>query len=420
VLLFTEYKRTQSLTVSALMAEFGRDSVGFMNGDDRLDNVVLPDGRVVQLNNRREDVCDAFNQGRIRFLVSTEAGGEGIDLQERCSALIHVDLPWNPMRLHQRVGRLNRYGQKRPVSVVSLRNPDTVESMIWDKLELKLASIMRSVGSAMDEPEDLLQLVLGMSGDDIFNKMFANASSVPRERLDTWFDEVSGTLGGASAISAVSNLVGHADSFDLSALKEVPPVDLPDLLPFFQNLLVLNHRRPKVSGLSLSFRTPDEWLTSHAIRRNYDNLLFDRNLPRGQGDLMGVGHPLMEKALQQALRLPGVLCVVDGLVAPMQIVAVSNRVTDVSGSTRRLVFGVQGELGNFRLLKDWEVLRQLASSVPRAEPMISPSVIGERSRKWMEGASEASISLLEMETMPFVSAHVEVLSVMFSNSNYIS
>ena len=44
-------------------------------------------------------------------MISTEAGGEGIDLQENSYSLIHVDLPWNPMCLHQRVGRLNRYGQ---------------------------------------------------------------------------------------------------------------------------------------------------------------------------------------------------------------------------------------------------------------------------------------------------------------------
>jgi superfamily II DNA or RNA helicase len=94
VLLFTEYKRTQALAIEALMAVFGQESVGFMNGDDRLENVTLPSGRVTQLNSRREDTCDAFNAGQIRFLVSTEAGGEGIDLQQRCSALIHVDLPW--------------------------------------------------------------------------------------------------------------------------------------------------------------------------------------------------------------------------------------------------------------------------------------------------------------------------------------
>lgn len=415
VLLFTEYKRTQALMIAALMAEFGQDSVGFMNGDDRLENVALPDGRVVQLNRRREDTCDAFNAGRIRFLVSTEAGGEGIDLQQRCSALIHVDLPWNPMRLHQRVGRLNRYGQKRPVSVVSLRNPDTVESMIWDKLESKLASIMREVGSAMDEPEDLLQLVLGMSGERMFEQLFAGASSVRRERLDSWFDEVAGTLGGTSALQTVRDLVGHAASFDLSALKDVPPVDLPDLLPFFQNLLTFNHRRPKVDGRALSFRTPEEWITSHAIRRNYDNLLFDRNLPRGAGDLMGVGHPLMEKALEQASRLHGVFCVVEGLVAPLQVIAVSNRVTGTGGGARRIVFGITGQPGNLTLLKDWQVLRALQECP--FKPDAAPGLDGraEQVRFWLNGVMEATSALLAGEALPFDSVHITQLAMLWAD-----
>jgi len=416
VLLFTEYKRTQALMITALMAEFGQSSVGFMNGDDRLENVTLPDGRVTQLSSRRDDTCDAFNAGRIRFLVSTEAGGEGIDLQERCSALIHVDLPWNPMRLHQRVGRLNRYGQKRPVSVVSLRNPDTVESMIWDKLETKLASIMRAVGSAMDEPEDLLQLVLGMSGGKLFDQLFAGASSVPRERLDSWFDEVAGTIGGTSAVQAVTDLVGHATSFDLSALKEVPPVDLPDLLPFFQNLLALNRRRPRVEGRALSFRTPDEWVTSHAIRRQYDNLLFDRNAPRGAGDLMGVGHPLMEKALQQASRLHGVFCVVDGLSAPLQVIAVSNRVTGSGGASRRLVFGITGQPGNLTLLRDWQVLCALNACALKPEPAPDLDARVRHARAWLEEVTEATSALLADESLPFASVHIAQVAVLWVDS----
>jgi superfamily II DNA or RNA helicase len=415
VLLFTEYKRTQALMIAALMAEFGQDSVGFMNGDNRLENVTLPDGRVAQLSSRREDTCDAFNEGRIRFLVSTEAGGEGIDLQQRCSALIHVDLPWNPMRLHQRVGRLNRYGQQRPVSVVSLRNPDTVESMIWDKLESKLASIMRAVGSAMDEPEDLLQLVLGMSGERLFDQLFSGAASVPRERLDSWFDEVAGTMGGASALQTVRDLVGHAASFDFSSLKEVPPVDLPDLLPFFQNLLTLNRRRPKVEGRALSFRTPDEWITSHAIRRNYENLVFDRNLPRGAGELMGVGHPLMEKALQQATRLHGVFCVVDGLAAPLQVIAVSNRVTSTSGPTRRIVYGITDHLGAIVLLKDWQVLRALDQCALKPEPAPGLDGRAERARAWLDRAAEATPELLAGEALPFESVHITQVAVIWTD-----
>ena len=353
--------------ISALIAEFGQGSVSFMNGDDRLEGIKLPDGRTTQLAGRREDTCDAFNAGRIRFLVSTEAGGEGIDLQERCSALIHVDLPWNPMRLHQRVGRLNRYGQQRSVEVVSLRNPDTVEAMIWQKLEEKLKSIMRALGTAMDEPEDLMQLVLGMSGQGLFDDLFSGALTVKREKLNAWFDDATGTLGGESAIQTVRDLIGHAASFDLSDLKDVPPVDLPDLMPFFQNVLALNRRRPKVEGSVLSFKTPDEWLTSHAIRRSYDNVVFDRKAPR-EMDLMGVGHPLLEKALYQAERLPGTVCAASGLTEPLIVLNLSSRVTDVSALSQRLIVGITGAVGDFRLLRDWEVLRLINECYLKSEP----------------------------------------------------
>ena len=392
VLLFTEYKRTQALVISALIAEFGQGSVGFMNGDDRLEGIKLPDGRTIQLAGRREDTCDAFNAGRIRFLVSTEAGGEGIDLQERCSALIHVDLPWNPMRLHQRVGRLNRYGQQRSVEVVSLRNPDTVEAMIWQKLEEKLKSIMRALGTAMDEPEDLLQLVLGMSGQGLFEDLFSGALTVKREKLNAWFDDAAGTLGGESAIQTVRDLIGHAASFDLSDLKDVPPVDLPDLMPFFQNVLVFNRRRPKVEGGALSFKTPDEWLTSHAIRRSYDNVVFDRTAPR-EMDLMGVGHPLLEKALYQAERLSGTVCAVSGLNEPLIVLNVSSRVTDVSALAQRLIVGITGAVGDFRLLRDWEVLRLINECYLKSEPT-EIALSGEALKTWRDSAMLALSDLL--------------------------
>jgi len=404
-LLFTEYKRTQALVISALMAEFGQGSVGFMNGDDRLEGIRLPDGRLTQLAGRREDMCDAFNAGRIRFLVSTEAGGEGIDLQERCSALIHVDLPWNPMRLHQRVGRLNRYGQQRPVEVVSLRNPDTVEAMIWQKLEQKLNSIMRALGSAMDEPEDLMQLVLGMSGEGLFDDLFSGAISVKREKLDAWFDNTTGTLGGESAIQTVRDLIGHAESFDLSDLKDVPPVDLPDLMPFFQNVLALNRRRPKVDGTAMSFRTPEDWLTSHAIRKSYENLVFDRKAP-SQADLMGVGHPLLEKALHQAERLAGTVCAVDGLDEPMMVVDVSSRVTDMATQSRRSIMGITGTVGYFRLLRDWEVLRSLNHCSVKADPS-DEKFDTEMLARWRGSAMSALNELLDAVDVQFESKVVK-------------
>jgi SNF2 family DNA or RNA helicase len=134
VLLFTEYKTTQALLLSALWREFGENCATFINGDDALFNVLTPNGSRRTLREPRHSSKERFNSGEVRFLISTEAAGEGVDLQERCSRLIHVDLPWNPMRLHQRVGRLNRIGQRELVKVMLFQNPDTVESRIWTLL----------------------------------------------------------------------------------------------------------------------------------------------------------------------------------------------------------------------------------------------------------------------------------------------
>ena len=360
VLFFTEYKKTQALMMLALISRYGVDSVGFINGDNRLDNIVLPSGEVVTKSAPRDDVCEAFNAGRLRFLISTEAGGEGIDLQERCSALIHIDLPWNPMRLHQRVGRLNRYGQKKTVEVVSIRNPDTVEGMIWGKLESKLASIMQALGAAMDEPEDLLQLVLGMTAPGFFNDLFDQAKEIPKERLAAWFDEKSRSFGGDTAIEAVKKLVGHAQSFDLSGLKDVPPVDLPALKPFFTCALTVNSRRPKTDGQLLSFKTPDKWLNHPAIKREYSGLVFDRAVKLEAGvDLVGVGHPLVTRALQQAEGFTGSVAIARGLSNPILVLQISDRVTDGGAHVQEVLIGMAAKDGDFEILRDWELLLKM-------------------------------------------------------------
>ena len=214
VLMFTEYKATQSLLMSALLRRFGDGCVTFINGDERADEVVDANGRQRSVLECRQDAADKFNSGQVRFLVSTEAGGEGIDLQEQCFSLMHVDLPWNPMRLHQRVGRLNRYGQARQVEVFTLRNPSTVESRIWEKLNTKIDSIMRSLGRAMDEPEDLLQLVLGMANPTLFRELFAESPDVPPEALSKWFDDKTAQFGGRDALDTVRSLIGNFAAFD--------------------------------------------------------------------------------------------------------------------------------------------------------------------------------------------------------------
>jgi ERCC4-related helicase len=75
VLLFTEYKATQALVVNALHRHFGFGSTTFINGDERLDGLEQASGVATTTSQPREHAADVFNAGKVRFLVSTEAGG---------------------------------------------------------------------------------------------------------------------------------------------------------------------------------------------------------------------------------------------------------------------------------------------------------------------------------------------------------
>jgi len=268
ILFFSEYKATQSLLMSALLQRFGDACVTFINGDNRADDVVDQSGISRSIRESRNNAEDKFNAGKVRFLVSTEAAGEGIDLQEQCYTLIHVDLPWNPMRLHQRVGRLNRYGQDRRVEVVTLRNPDTVESRIWDKLNEKIQNIMIAFREVMEDPEDLFQLVLGMTPPMLFRDLFSQGSKIPQESFSSWFNQKTARFGDKDVIDTVRDLVGHCSKFDYDQVSpQLPRIDLPELKPFFVSMLSLNNRRYKESEDGISFKTPEYWINQVGIHR---------------------------------------------------------------------------------------------------------------------------------------------------------
>lgn len=82
-----------------------------------------------------------------QFLVSTEAGGEGINLQRHCHIMVNFDLPWNPMRLVQRVGRLYRYGQKRKVVVFNMHAPQTLDAEIMHMLYARVGQVVQDMAT---------------------------------------------------------------------------------------------------------------------------------------------------------------------------------------------------------------------------------------------------------------------------------
>jgi superfamily II DNA or RNA helicase len=419
MLFFTEYKATQSLLMSALIAEYGAAAVAFINGDGEAREVVYDDGRARTVRGSRIDAAEKFNRGKVRFLVSTEAAGEGIDLQGHCNTLIHVDLPWNPMRLHQRVGRVNRYGQKKQVRVISFRNPSTVEGRIWSKLMEKIEHINQAFRSVMADPEDMYQLVLGMTPPGIFRDVFAEAERVPLDKFDGWFDRETARFGDQDVIDTVRDLVGNCARFDFQDVSEkLPQVDLPDLEGFVSGMLIYNRRQPRNGSDGLSFKTPDEWLVEPAILPEYNAMLFDREKVgnRSPERLLGVGHKLVDMAIGQAVRLEGCLAVISGGKLEHTILAcrVFDRVTTGESGRLPVMCGAEFRDGKMRIVPDWELLKTLNRLSPYSlRQMDSPaaSIPEEFLAKAPEIAAEA-IAFVRRAGNSFRQPDVELLAAL--------
>ncbi|GIV79881.1 SNF2-related protein [Litorilinea aerophila] len=149
-LIFTEYRVTLE-TIVRQLREWGFSAVGFHGG--------------LSLQQKEATVA-AFREG-VRVMVSTESGAEGRNLQF-CHQLINYDLPWNPMRVEQRIGRLHRLGQVHDVTIFNLSCNETIEAHIIELLARKIRLFELVIGE--------LDLILGnLDGSKSFEDLLREA-----------------------------------------------------------------------------------------------------------------------------------------------------------------------------------------------------------------------------------------------------
>ena len=166
VLIFTEFVPTQ-----AMLAEF-LESRGF--------SVALLNGSMdLGARTRAQQV---FSRD-VRVLISTDAGGEGLNLQF-CHVVVNFDMPWNPMRLEQRIGRVDRIGQPHVVRAINFVLDDTVEHRVREVLERKLEIIAQEFG--VDKASDVMDSV---EVEPIFDELFVRGLQDP-ESIDKECDAV--------------------------------------------------------------------------------------------------------------------------------------------------------------------------------------------------------------------------------------
>ncbi|KXG45005.1 ATP-dependent helicase [Tepidibacillus decaturensis] len=129
VIIFTEYRATQEFLITKLK-EQGITSVPYRGGFNR---------------GKKDWMMDLF-QRKAQVMVATEAGGEGINLQF-CNQIINYDMPWNPMKVEQRIGRVHRLGQTRNVYIYNLSTNQTIEEHILYLLHEKINMFENVIGS---------------------------------------------------------------------------------------------------------------------------------------------------------------------------------------------------------------------------------------------------------------------------------
>jgi SNF2 family DNA or RNA helicase len=155
VIIFTEYRATQ-VYLQWYLKQNGITSVPFRGGFKR---------------GKKDWMKELFKE-RAQVLIATEAGGEGINLQF-CSNMINYDLPWNPMRLEQRIGRIHRLGQENDVHIYNFSTKDTIEEQILNLLYEKINLFERVVG----ELDDILEKIKKINIEEYITDAISYSSS---------------------------------------------------------------------------------------------------------------------------------------------------------------------------------------------------------------------------------------------------
>ncbi len=199
-IIFTEFRRTQDYLLRLLAETPWADDILLFNGsnnDDKSKQIykawmakhrgtdLITDSRTADM---RAALVDYFrDEGKV--MIATEAGAEGINLQF-CSLIVNYDLPWNPQRIEQRIGRCHRYGQKHDVVVVNFLNKkNAADKRVFDLLSQKF-KLFEGVFGSSDE-------VLGAIGSGVdFEKRITQIYQSCRkpEEIDAAFDALQQDL----------------------------------------------------------------------------------------------------------------------------------------------------------------------------------------------------------------------------------
>ena len=303
VIIFTEYRSTQKWLQDILAAEgFGGEQLmDFYGGMDK---------------DERERVKAAFQanpaQSPVRILLATDAASEGIDLQKHCHRLIHIEIPWNPNRLEQRNGRIDRHGQRHNPLIYHFVAQGYAERARLaapgdaDALDADLEFLMRAVKKVEQIRADLGS-VSRVIADQVEEAMLGQ-----RRQLDTTRDDQANARI-KRMLSFERDLKKQIEQHH-EQLKEsrdqlnLSPENIQAVTEIALGLARQLKLRPHaiIAGAYIVPPLTDSWRQAsrglqHPFTQKRRPIVFDYDLAREQGDdvvLAHLNHPLVQMSLR--------------------------------------------------------------------------------------------------------------------------
>lgn len=304
LIVFTEYKTTLEYLVSRLGREFKDDgrAIRALFGGEGCD---------------RAGITEAFNDQNdpIRLLIATDAASEGMNLQESARLLLHYDIPWNPARLEQRNGRLDRHGQARDVTIFHFASNDDADLKFLGHVVGKVNAIRDDLGA------------MGDVFDAAFQRRFTDSqdAAAVAEALDAAVDRARGR-----ADIPRDPEIGTAEATRITEFCKEIDLSPETLRSTLDVALGIGFGRPRLEGpdprgrFRLRQPLPPRWtaIIDDALRTSRDGtptgaipaLAFDPGVfvsslngrpvfrPAKDTVLLHLGHPLFRQALAMFAR----------------------------------------------------------------------------------------------------------------------
>ncbi|MCB1137317.1 MAG: DEAD/DEAH box helicase family protein [Leptospiraceae bacterium] len=246
----------------------------------------------------KEEAIENF-RGDKEILICTEAGGEGRNLQF-ASILINYDLPWSPLKIEQRIGRIHRFGQTRDVFIFNFATRDTVAERILEVLESKIRLFEESIG-----PSDML---LGSIEDDLkFSRTLMDFVSGKLDK-DTFESTVEERAALArNSYERLNELVApRMVDFNLTDYYRITEKERAIKNSEIEHLCMYFCQRTERSSFSIRKLGDGIYELTRLLTGERRKGTFDSELALAQDslDFLAVGHPLVDECLEYFLAHP--------------------------------------------------------------------------------------------------------------------